>query len=216
VLPGGMDPGLGVFFMDLCTHAIDPTLEYDEDGSMARAATTNDELLEHMLQNKYYAEERELPIGVGPDDFPETLFKEYHTKAKELGVSDPDFLSTLTELTAVQIARACAKHGGPHVTNGATDDVLLRGGVCANSYFVERLRVNMSKELGTEVARISTLDDVSQPPPSEPAAAASAASAALAVALSACFSCRFARLHQALSYATPHCTALLWTAAGRN
>ena len=76
-MPGGLDPGLGVFFMDLCTHAIDPSLEYDEDGQMARAATTNDELLAHMLQNKYYAPDRELPIGVGPDDFPETLFKEY-------------------------------------------------------------------------------------------------------------------------------------------
>ena len=76
-VPGGLDPGLGVFFMDLCTHEIDPSLEYDEDGQMARAATTNDELLAHMLQNKYYAPDRELPIGVGPDDFPETLFKEY-------------------------------------------------------------------------------------------------------------------------------------------
>ena len=153
----------GVFFMDLCTGKIDPSLEYDEDGQMARAATTNDELLAHMLQNKYYAPERELPIGVGPDDFPETLFKEYHDKAQEMGVSDRDFLSTLTELTAVQIARACAKHGGPHVANGATDDILLRGGVTANSYFVERLRVNMSKELGTDITRISTLDDVSAP-----------------------------------------------------
>ena len=164
MIPGGLDPGLGVFFMDLCTHKIDPSLEYDEDGQMARAATTNDELLAHMLQNKYYAPERELPIGVGPDDFPETLFKEYHDKAKEMGVSDRDFLSTLTELTAVQIARACAKYGGPHVANGATDDVLLRGGVTANSYFVERLRANMSKELGTDIPRISTLADVSTAP----------------------------------------------------
>lgn len=85
----------------------------------------------------------------------------YHDKAKEMGVSNHDFLSTLTELTAVQIAKACAKYGGPHIANGATDDVLLRGGVTANSYFVERLRVNMSKELGTEISRISTLDDVS-------------------------------------------------------
>jgi 1,6-anhydro-N-acetylmuramate kinase len=85
----------------------------------------------------------------------------YHNKAKEMGVSNHDFLSTLTELTTVQIAKACAKYGGPHIANGATDDVLLRGGVTANSYFVERLRVNMSKELGTDVSRISTLDDVS-------------------------------------------------------
>ena len=159
-VPGGMDPGLGVFFMDLCTKEIDPSLDFDDDGKMSRAGTTNDELLAHMLQNKYYAEERQLPIGVGPDDFPETLFKEYHTKAQEMGVNNHDFLSTLTELTASQIAKAVAKHGGEHVANGATNDVLLRGGVCANSYFVERLRANMSAELGTEIERITTLDDV--------------------------------------------------------
>lgn len=76
-------------------------------------------------------------------------------------MSNHDFLSTLTELTAVQIAKACAKYGGLHIADGATDDVLLRGGVTANSYFVERLRVNMSKELNTEIPRISTLADVS-------------------------------------------------------
>ena len=155
-----MDPGLGVFFMDLCTQEIDPTLDFDEDGKMARAGTTHDELLAHMLKNKYYAEDRELPIGVGPDDFPETLFGEYHAKAQEFGVNNHDFLSTLTELTAKQIAKACAKHGGPHIANGATNDVLLRGGVVNNTYFVERLHANMSAELGTEIERITTLADI--------------------------------------------------------
>ena len=75
-------------------------------------------------------------------------------------MSDADLLSTLTELTAKQIALACARFGGPGVANGATDDVLLRGGVCHNSYFVERLRAQMSEQLGADVKRISTLADV--------------------------------------------------------
>ena len=133
MVPGGLDPGLGVFFMDLCTHAIDPSLEYDEDGQMARAATTNDDLLAHMLQSKYVR----ASIGVGRMTFQRrcsasttsviALLVETETdlvrlsvlmrmvlvavvepcQGKEMGVSNHDFLSTLTELTA--IAKACTE-----------------------------------------------------------------------------------------------------------
>jgi len=41
-----------------------------------------------------------------------------------------------------------------------TDDVLLRGGVCANAYFVERLRARLSAHLGADIARVKTLEDV--------------------------------------------------------
>ena len=159
MVPLGLDPGLGVFFMDLCVRAIDETLEYDADGAMARAGTTHDGLLAEFLTNKYYQKDA-LPIGVGPDDFPETLFAQWRARAQALGVSDHDLLSTLTELTAKQIALACARFGGPHIANGLTDEVLLRGGVCNNSYFVERLRAQMSMQLGADVQRIQTLADV--------------------------------------------------------
>jgi hypothetical protein len=40
----------------------------------------------------------------------------------------------LTELTAKQIALSCAKFGGPHIAKGATDDVILRGGISNNRF----------------------------------------------------------------------------------
>jgi len=159
MLPGGLDPGLGVFFMDLTVRAIDPTLEYDDDGKMARSGTVNQQLLAEFLTYKYYQQEN-LPIGVGPDDFPETLWAKWHARAQELGVSNVDLLTTFTELTAKQIAMACARFGGPHVTNGATDEVLLRGGVCNNSYFVERLKANMEEQLKVKIERVKTLADI--------------------------------------------------------
>eukprot|EP00519_Triparma_laevis_P013394 CAMPEP_0182490054 /NCGR_PEP_ID=MMETSP1321-20130603/34_1 /TAXON_ID=91990 /ORGANISM="Bolidomonas sp., Strain RCC1657" /LENGTH=1079 /DNA_ID=CAMNT_0024692183 /DNA_START=288 /DNA_END=3527 /DNA_ORIENTATION=+ len=159
MIPGGLDPGLGVFFMDLTVRAIDPSLEYDDDGKMARSGKVNEELLEEFLKNKYY-QQSELPIGVGPDDFPETLWKEWHELAQSKGVSDIDLLTTFTELTAKQIAMACKRFGGEHIINGATDDVLLRGGVCNNSYFVERLKANFEEQLDTKIDRIKTLDDL--------------------------------------------------------
>ena len=96
--------------MDLCTQVIDPTLDYDENGNMARSGTTNEQLLAEMLEYKYYKQEN-LPIGVGPDDFPETLFKSWHNRAQELGVSNIDFLTTLTDQSTKQIALACKKFG---------------------------------------------------------------------------------------------------------
>jgi 1,6-anhydro-N-acetylmuramate kinase len=38
-LPIGLDPGLGVFFIDLATKKINPDLEYDANGDMARSGT---------------------------------------------------------------------------------------------------------------------------------------------------------------------------------
>ena len=47
-----MDPGLGVFFMDLCTQEIDPSLDFDDNGDIARSGTVNNDLLQIFLQNK--------------------------------------------------------------------------------------------------------------------------------------------------------------------
>ena len=57
--------------------------------------------------------------------------------ALELVVSDIDLLCTLTELTAKQIALACARFGGSGVVDGATDEVLLRGVICNNRCAVQ-------------------------------------------------------------------------------
>ena len=159
VIPLGLDPGLGVFFMDLTVKAIDPGLDYDDNGDLARSGTVHEGLLATFLENKYY-QKTQLPIGVGPDDFPETLWVEWRALAQSMGVSDVDLLATFTELTAKQIALACARFGGEHVVNGKTDDVLLRGGVLNNSYFVERLKANMENELNVSIDRIKSLADV--------------------------------------------------------
>merc|ERR1712025_866050 len=86
-------------------------------------------------------------------------------------VTTADFLATLTELTARQIARACLKYGGSKGVYG-TDDVVMRGGVCHNAYFMERLKENMNgidingiKRAYTGVCagnleKIKTLDDL--------------------------------------------------------
>ena len=55
---------------------------------------------------------------------------------------------------------ACARFGGPNIVDGATDDILLRGGVSANSYFVERLKANFEEQLNVKIDRIKSLEDI--------------------------------------------------------
>ena len=97
---------------------------------------------------------------MGPDDFPETLWEEWRELAHEKGVSDIDYLSTLTELTCKQIALACKNFGGKYIRDGQSDDILVRGGVCKNIYFLERLKANLEEQLKVKIDRIKTLSDL--------------------------------------------------------
>jgi len=159
MVPIGLDPGLGVFFMDLTVKVIDPDLEYDNNGDIARSGSIKEELLQEFLKHPYYMQS-ELPIGVGPDDFPESLWEEWRLLSQTMGFSNIDFLATLTELTARQIALACTNFGGEHINNGATDDIVLRGGACNNSYFVERLKFNLERLLNVQIEKIKTMEDL--------------------------------------------------------
>ena len=50
-----------------------------------------------MAQYKYYQQDT-LPIGVGTDNFPETMFLEWAAKADARGMSGPDIIATFTEV----------------------------------------------------------------------------------------------------------------------
>ena len=119
----------------------------------------------------------------------ETLWMEWRARAQELGVSDVDLLTTFTELTCKQIALACKNFGGENIvgTTGdsqpstrsvsysqppcvcremvwcGADDVIMRGGVANNGYFMERMSAQMSEQLGKPV-NIRTLDEIVSPP----------------------------------------------------
>ena len=76
-------------------------------------------------------------------------------------MSNIDFLTTLTDQSTKQIALACKKFRGENIVgDGVVGDVILRGGVTNNSFWVERLRFHMSNELGTNIEKILTLDDI--------------------------------------------------------
>lgn len=175
IVPHGLDPGLGVFFMDLAITEIAPSLALNDawksfDRGDLKAVGTgeivgigigkvHEGLVDEMMQYKYY-QKMSLPIGVGPEDFPEELFHKWRTRAFDLGLSDVDFLATLTEQSAKQIALACKKFGGPNITDGNCLDVVLRGGVINNKQWVGRLLFHMNEQLEKDFRKIRTLNEL--------------------------------------------------------
>ncbi len=94
-MPRGLDPGIGVFFMDRNARLLDPGLEYDDGGELARAGTVHETLLAEMLCHPHF-QRTELPISIGAEDFPRSLFHRWRERAVELDCSGEDFQATLT------------------------------------------------------------------------------------------------------------------------
>lgn len=152
-LPYGLDPGLGVLYIDWAANKCNPNLEYDQDGKLGLIGKINKALLDEMLQHPHF-QKNQLPISAGPHVFTRSCFDRWHQQAKELGCTDQDFVATLTELSAMTIALACKKFGP------CTDDIIVRGGVRNNLYFMERLRVNLCHALGQDIQTLRSLNEL--------------------------------------------------------
>lgn len=153
--PKGLDPGIGVFYMDLNAQRINHELEYDNGGKIAQAGKTNETMLLEMLQHPHF-QKTELPISIGTEDFPRSLFQDWLRRSVELGLSDNDFQATLTELTARSISLACKRF----TPTKKIADIIVRGKVKKNNYFMERLLVNLRNILQTDIKSLKSLDDL--------------------------------------------------------
>ncbi len=149
----GLDPGLGVLYIDWATKLYDNSLDYDDNGDLARGGQIDEELVQTMLQHPHFLKEC-LPISVGPDDFSRRQFEQWVALAQARNISKIDIISTMTELSARSIAQAC-KRFGPR-----TNDIIVRGGVCNNAYFMERLRINLEACLELPIERLKTLTEL--------------------------------------------------------
>eukprot|EP00928_Gymnodinium_smaydae_P021630 TRINITY_DN18462_c0_g2_i1.p1 TRINITY_DN18462_c0_g2~~TRINITY_DN18462_c0_g2_i1.p1 ORF type:complete len:1048 (-),score=213.49 TRINITY_DN18462_c0_g2_i1:272-2947(-) len=155
-IPCGLDPGIGVFYMDLNAQAV-LGKPYDEDGNLARSGKLSEELLAEMLQHPHY-KRTQLPISIGAEDFPRPLFAVWRKKAHSMGLSDGDFQATLVELTTRSLALAASRFGPKGKLSG--QDIVVRGGVRFNSFFMERLRHNFSVQLNESDVKFTSMDDL--------------------------------------------------------
>ncbi|WP_026196828.1 anhydro-N-acetylmuramic acid kinase [Sciscionella marina] len=128
VAPGGptfgYDTGPGNALLDIAwEQGGDQGSPYDVDAALARTGAVHEPMLRALLEDPYYA--RRPPKSTGKEYFDARMIGPY----RELPLAD--LLATLTELTAIPIARACAEH--------RVAEVLLSGGGAANPLLCARI-----------------------------------------------------------------------------
>jgi len=119
---------------------------FDPDGTIARRGRIDEQLLEQLLADPYFA--RRPPKSTGKERYG----AEYAARARGRRKIE-HVLATLVEVVARSIAQAIARWVRP-----APDEVIASGGGCRNSFLMERLRatlapipVRTSEELGVPV-----------------------------------------------------------------
>jgi anhydro-N-acetylmuramic acid kinase len=130
----GWDTGPGNCLLDVAVTAItDGRLAYDEDGKLAAQGTVDPGALAALLDDPYFA--APAPKSTGREHF-DTTYTARRLASVRPGLTGPDLVATLTELTAVSVADALA---GCDVRR-----VVASGGGARNPVLLDRLRVALA------------------------------------------------------------------------
>ncbi len=78
---------------------------YDFDGKLAARGRINRKLLSEMMEHPFL--QRSVPKSTGREEFGRPLVERHLARSRELGLSEEDFLATLTAFTAHSIGQTC-------------------------------------------------------------------------------------------------------------
>ncbi|GAA1483710.1 anhydro-N-acetylmuramic acid kinase [Brachybacterium fresconis] len=125
------DVGPGNALLDAAVHAATGD-SADHDAARARTGTVDPEALRTLLSDPFYA--RPLPRSTGREHFDGAYVRRLLGDEVVAALSLPDLLATLTELTAVTIARAIRELGATRVvgSGGGVRNPLLRERLAAH------------------------------------------------------------------------------------
>jgi anhydro-N-acetylmuramic acid kinase len=132
------DTGPGVALIDAAAaRASGGELAFDEDGRLGAAGTVDVGLLEGILAHPFFRQAP--PKSTGREVFGEAFVENLITGGGPLRPEDwPDMVATLTEVTALSIARAYWDFVLPVIPS--LDRVLLMGGGARNPHLVSRIQ----------------------------------------------------------------------------
>ncbi|MBW4646242.1 MAG: anhydro-N-acetylmuramic acid kinase [Goleter apudmare HA4340-LM2] len=129
------DTGPGNSLLDLAVHHLTAGAQtYDQDGKWAASGTPCATLVEQWLNQDYF--HLPPPKSTGRELFGVTYLQQCLQDAEAYKLSSPDFLATLTELTAASIA-----HSYRTFLPEMPQQVLICGGGSRNLYLQQRLQV---------------------------------------------------------------------------
>lgn len=150
------DTGPGNVLIDwAAARATDGALQFDKDGALARRGRCNDILVERWLAHPYYRQAP--PKSTGRELFSQALAERYRLEAAEAGLSDEDFMATVTELTAASIAESYRAFAPLPVA-----EVVVCGGGARNPVLMKRLHAQLSRRCRRQISvvRYGALVDV--------------------------------------------------------
>lgn len=105
------DTGPGNTLLDATVRQHRPHLAYDEDGRLASAGQVHEGLLTELLGHPFFA--AALPKTTGPELFGAAYLQQAQERSHTTGLGLEDMLATLTELSALGVARAAKLAFGP-------------------------------------------------------------------------------------------------------
>ena len=117
---------------------------FDEDGKLARQGTPAAALVQGWLQHPYF--QQNPPKTTGRELFSAALARRWQAEALEAGLSEADFVASLTDLTAASIADAYTRFAPAPIAQ-----VVVAGGGARNPMLLERLGHHLHQRLGWDV-----------------------------------------------------------------
>ncbi len=145
----GWDTGPGNVLIDLAVQKITHGEKtYDARGQWAAQGTPHAELVDHWLKQAFF--QQKPPKSTGRELFGELYLNSCWADAQSYGLSETDFLATLTEFTARSVVTEY-RHFLPRLP----DRLLLCGGGTHNFYLRERLQHHLGAQ-----TQIQSTDDL--------------------------------------------------------
>ena len=139
------DTGPGNALIDwAAARATQGAQAYDVDGRLAASGRSSGELVERWLSHPYFG--RRPPKSTGRELFSGALAQGYRAQALAIGLSESDFVATVTRLTAASIAESCRRFAPMPV-----GEVIVSGGGARNPVLLQMLREEMRRRCRREV-----------------------------------------------------------------
>jgi len=143
--PLAFDTGPGNVLIDwAAAHASNGAQAYDLDGRLAAQGLPDHDLVARWLSHPYF--QQLPPKSTGRELFSRALAERYREEAAAAGLTNHDFVATVTELTAASIAEGCRRFSPMPVA-----ELVVCGGGAHNPVLMAHIEEQLARRTGGRI-----------------------------------------------------------------